>query len=187
MSAMIRTLFAGLCLSLPLTSGVLAADAPAINACELLSAAEITSAIGVSVTEGRRRDDGRQADGSYSSACLWMIQARPPADPRARRFVILNVMQWPEGRDMSRRYLQAFRDSAEQGVIPSKPSPRKFGDESLWWGDGLAVRKGDVSFGVSVFMPDAPSNQPVRTSVLEEKLVPIILRKVERRAAANAI
>jgi hypothetical protein len=153
-----------------------------INACELLSSAEISSAIGVAVDGGRRQDEGPQADGSYSSSCIWMIEPQKKRDPAARlggrRFVILNAVQWPQGRNLAGKFLQAFRDAAEQGVIPSKPAPRKFGDEALWWGDGLAVRKGDVSFGVSVFMP---SEEAPRTSALEEKLAPIILRRIDEQ------
>lgn len=165
-------------------AGVPAGD---INACELLTSAQIATAIGVNVDDGRRQDLGRQADGSYASACIWMIRGESPAARRGRRFVILSAMQWPAGRNMADRYLQSFRDSAAKGVIASQPSPRKYGDEALWWGDGLAVRKDDISFGISVFLPDAPSNQPRRTSVLEEKLAPLILRSIERRAAHEAV
>ncbi len=157
----------------------------------LLTATEISRAIGLPVDGGRRQDEGLQADGQYSSSCIWMIEPAKKPDRSAplggRRFVILNAQQWPAGRNLAGKFLQAFRDSAEQGVIASKPSPRKFGDEALWWGDGLAVRKGDVSFGVSVFMPSASANKAARTSALEEKLVPHILRRVEQRAASNAV
>ena len=164
------------------------AGATEINACALLTSAEIARTIGVAVDGGRRQDEGVQRDGSYSSSCIWMIEPNKQRDPTAklggRRFVILNAMTWPPGRDMAKKFLQAFRDSSDKGVIPGKPSLRKFGDEALWWGDGLAVRKGDVSFGVSVFMPspDAP-----RTSAMEEKLAPIILRRVDERAARQAV
>lgn len=167
----------------PATSGSME-----INACALLTSAEITRVIGIAVDGGRRQDEGVQSDGSYSSSCIWMIEPNPVPDPGAklggRRFVILNAMQWPHGRDMAKKFLQAFRDSSEKGVIPARPSPRRFGDEALWWGDGLAVRKGDVSFGISVFMPSANT---ARTSAMEEKLAPIILRRVDERAARQAI
>lgn len=162
------------------------AASPEINACEFLKPAEISRVLGVAVDGGRRQDEGVQKDGSYSSSCIWMIKNQkldPSARLGGRRFVILNAMQWPEGRNMAGKFLQAFRDSAAKGVIPNKPTPRKFGDEALWWGDGLAVRKGDVSFGVSVFMP----SDKARTSALEEKLAPIILRRINERTASQAI
>ena len=155
-----------------------------INACELLTAAEIGAALGLPVGEGRRRDEGLSRDGQYSSSCIWMIQpGKPPersAPARGRRFVILNPMQWRAGRGMAKKFLQAFHDSADKGILANQPSPRKFGDEALWWGDGLAVRRGDVSFGISVFMPQR--NVP-RTSAMEEKLAPHVLRRLDRKSA----
>ena len=89
-------------------------------------------------------------------------------------------MQWPARQGHGEGFLQAFHESADKGIIANKPTPRKFGDEALWWGDGLAVRQGDVSFGVSVFMPQR--NVP-RTSALEEKLAPQILRRLDKKIA----
>lgn len=174
-------------LSLPAQAASPAAQLE-IDACNLLTAAEISSVIGLAVDRGRRQDEGLQRDGQYSSSCIWMIEPSQRRDPSAklggRRFVILNVMQWPEGRNLADKFLQAFRDSADKGVLPSKPTPRKFGDEALWWGDGLAVRKGDVSFGLSVFIPNPNT---ARTSVLEEKLAPRVLRRIDERAVDRAI
>lgn len=155
-----------------------------INACELLSAAEITAAIGLPVDQGRRQDEGMSRDGQYSSSCIWMIEPGKAPDQtapgRGRRFVILNAMQWPAGKNMAKKFLEAFHESADKGVIPSKPAPRKFGDEALWWGDGLAVRRGDVSFGISVFMP---KRDVARTSAMEEKLAPHVLRRLDKKSA----
>ncbi|MET0497981.1 MAG: hypothetical protein ABW106_06895 [Steroidobacteraceae bacterium] len=166
-----------------------AAPANEINACSLLTSAEISKAIGLGVDAGRRQDEGSQPNGSYSSSCIWMIAAgkEQPANqsPRQRhRFVILTAMQWPAGKDLARTFLETFRSAAANGVIASKPVSRKFGDEALWWGDGLAVRKGDVSFGVSVFMP---SPGVARTSAMEEKLAPHILRRLNERVARDAV
>ncbi len=96
--------------------------------------------------------------------------------------MILNAQRWPAGRDMAKKFLQAFHESADKGVIANKPVPRKFGDEALWWGDGLAVRRGDVSFGLSVFMP---KRDEARTSAMEEKLAPHILRRLDRENARS--
>jgi hypothetical protein len=155
-----------------------------INACELLTPAEITAAIGLPVDQGRRQDEGMSRDGQYSSTCFWTIEPGKAPDEtapgRGRRFVILNAQRWPEGQDMAKKFLQAFHDSADKGVIASQPVPRQFGDDALWWGDGLAVRKGDVSFGISVFMP---KRGEARTSAMEEKLAPHILKHLDRQTA----
>lgn len=156
-----------------------------IDACTLLTAAEISRVIGLPVNEGERRDAGLQKTGAYSSACLWTIrtQVAAPANPakplNGKSFVILNAMQWPAGSDLARTYLEDFRKASANGVIPAKPVPKSFGDEALWWGDGLAVRKRDVSFGVSVFMPGV-NKQPAE---MEEKLAPHILRRLDQRDA----
>ena len=142
--------------------------------------------IGFPVDGGTRRDEGFQPNGSYSSACLWTVRrtGNHPADPRAplggKSFVILNSIQWPAGSGLARQYLEDFRAAAADGTIPGKPVPRSFGDEALWWGDGLAVRKGDVSFGVSVFLPGAMPAQPGK---LEEQLAPHILRHLAQPAS----
>jgi hypothetical protein len=155
-----------------------------INACELLTPAEITAAIGLPVDQGRRQDEGMSRDGQYSSTCFWTIEPGKAPDEtapgRGRRFVILNAQRWPAGRDMAKKFLQAFQESADNGIIANQPVPRKFGDDALWWGDGLAVRKGDVSFGISVFMP---KRGEARTSVMEEKLAPHILKRLDRKTA----
>lgn len=163
-------------------SAAYAAESPLeINACELLTSAEISAAVGLPVDTGRRQDDGMSRDGQYSSTCFWTIEPGKPPDvtapARGRRFVILNVQRWPTGKGMARQFLQAFHDSADKGIIANQPEPRNYGDEALWWGDGLAVLRGDVSFGISVFMPQR--NVP-RTSAMEEKLAPHIVRRLDK-------
>lgn len=162
-----------------------AAETPLeINACALLTQAEISAAVGLAVDNGRRQDEGMSRDGQYSSTCMWTIEPGKTPDQtapgRGQRFVILNAQRWPAGRDMAKKFLQAFHESADKGVIANKPVPRKFGDEALWWGDGLAVRRGDVSFGISVFMP---KRDEARTSAMEEKLAPLVLRRLDRKSA----
>ena len=159
-----------------------------INACELLTPAEISAALGLPVDKGRRQDEGISRDGQYSSTCFWTIEPGKAPDQsapgRGRRFVILNAHRWPAGQGMAKKFLDAFQESADQGVIANQPVPRKFGDDALWWGDGLAVRKGDVSFGISVFMP---KRGEARTSAMEEKLAPHILKRLDRMDRKSAV
>lgn len=152
-----------------------------IDACALLLPSEISQVIGLPVDAGARNDAGMESTGAYSSACVWTIQREeaPSPDPTAplngKSFVILNAMQWPPGSDLARTFLEAFRKAAAHGDIPNQPSPRSIGDEALWWGDGLAVRTGDVSFGISVFLPGRVATRP---GAFEERLVPHILRRL---------
>lgn len=174
-----RRSWAALSLLLATQAGV--ADTVEIDACSLLTAAQISRVIDLSVEEGVRRDEGLQQNGSYSSACVWVVrrETAAPENPQAplggRSFVILNAMQWPAGSGLARTFLEAFHAAAAKGEIASKPVPRPFGDEALWWGDGLAVRARDVSFGVSVFLPGGPSRS---AGFFEGELAPHILRSL---------
>ena len=60
-------------------------------------------------------------------------------------------MNWPGGPDDARKFLDDFKSAFESQAISSEPVPVQVGaDEALWWGDGVAARKGGVSFGISV-------------------------------------
>lgn len=155
-----------------------AVAAAPIDACSLLRTAELEEALGHSVASGVRSDSGYVPNGSYSSTCVWQITlyAEDPDDSRSsnrEQFVILNAMQWPDESGLSGTFLDSFRDAAARGELPTEPVRREIGDEALWWGDGLAVRKGDVSFGVSVFMPGSKSS-----GAIEEKLAQYVLRQL---------
>jgi hypothetical protein len=165
-----------------------------VDACALLRRTEISPLIGLDVRDGQRQDGGLQADGSYSSTCVWTIRVGEdaPVDPSAplggRSFVILNVLLWPEGSGLARTFIEAFYRAAERGEIPSTPAVRDLGDEALWWGDGLAVRQGDVSFGVSVFMARSTAVTAPRPGAFEERLAPLILERLKEseRGAARS-
>jgi hypothetical protein len=45
------------------------------------------------------------------------------------------------------------------------------GDDSLWWGDGVAVRKGDISYGVSVHSVSQRSLERQMEETLASKIV----------------
>jgi hypothetical protein len=136
----------------------------AINACDLLSDAEVAAMIHAPVDPGQRHDTGtinsedQVAAGAFSSTCLWRLHSEspPPTDPNlslgGASYVILNVMQWPAGSNQAKRFLENFRDAAKRGEISQTPVPLKIGDEGLWWGDGVAACKGDRSFGISVHL-----------------------------------
>jgi hypothetical protein len=158
--------------------------AASIDACSLLAVADIQPALGMPVAPGVRHDAGLEPNGAYSSACVWVLNpadASPP-DPTkplgGRSFVILNAMQWPAGSGLAHTFLDGFREAAHNGEIPSQPQARNFGDEALSWGDGLAVRRRDVSFGVSVFIPGMTKE---RRAALQERLAPPILRRLDAR------
>ena len=96
----------------------------------------------------------------------------------------MNAMQWPVGSGLADTFLDAFRKAAASGEIPSQPVPRDFGDAALWWGDGLALRVGDVSVGISVFVPSLKLQPPGdRAGYYEERLAAHVLKHIEQRPA----
>jgi hypothetical protein len=48
------------------------------------------------------------------------------------------------------------------------------GDEGLWWGDGVAARKGDRSFGISVFLQNGDK-------AAQRKMEEALARKIASR------
>lgn len=171
-------------LALPLA--VQAAAPPHIDACALLAPAQIAQVIGEAVEPGVRHDAGMESNGAWSSSCVWMLAAdQADANPRApfggRRFVMLNAMQWPAGSGRAHEFLDSFRDAAASGVLSEQPSARAFGDEALWWGDGLAVARRDTSFGLSVHLQ---RSSPTGAGKWEEGLAPLVLNQLDRQDAA---
>jgi len=165
-----------------------AADGTPINACALLSDKEVAATVGAEVQPGERHDQGDVGgkgeyalNGTYSSTCVWRFvdteedEAGKMLDQMqgierplgGRRFAILNAMVWPAGSGEAAKFLQSFHDAFKSGEIPSDPVPVKVGDEGLWWGDGVAARKGDKSFGISVFLQngDKPAQRTMEESL----------------------
>jgi hypothetical protein len=162
------------------STGAHAQNAAEIDACRLLSVDEIAVDVGWRVLAPERKDFGVTDDGAYSSVCIWKAagtdgMAMP--DDAPAQFVILNAVRWPAGKNMARNFLDAFYAAAEKGDIPRKPVARALGDDALWWGDGLAVRQSDVSFGISVF-PPSREHEPGK---IEEALARRILTKIRLR------
>jgi hypothetical protein len=170
------------------TTGALAAtqapkEAP-INACALLKDDEVSAILGVKVLPGERKDAGNVDPneyvkvGTYSSTCLWRVASDKTNDPtkpmNGISFAILNAMQWPKGGDDAKKFIQSFHDAAAAGVIDNKPVSLKIGDDAIWWGDGVAVRKGDRSFGISVHLTDGRPKERGMEEALAKKIAPRI-------------
>lgn len=150
-----------------------AATLTPINACSLLSQKQVRQITGLAVEPGVRKDEGQTNIGAYSSTCVWW--SANPAGGR-KNFAILNAMTWPEGDPGAGRYLQSFHDAARNGTIGRAPVPLSLGDEAIWWGDGVAVRTDNVSFGVSVWIGNEPA---ARRRPMEEALAKIALQSLE--------
>lgn len=158
----VRT-FVALALPLAVVSLPTASQTPPgpIDPCALLTQAEVSAAMGEAVEPGRRGDNGITRDGANSTTCLWAVALAPGVMPDpmkslgGRSFTILNVMNWPGGANGSRKFVDGFRQAFWDGAIGSEPVNLDIGaEDALWWGDGVAARRGGVSIGVSVASPD---------------------------------
>ena len=165
----LRTVLLPTAVSLALFSAAPASAAPAaIDACTLLTAAEISAVVGRKVEAGKPFDNGETGDGAHSTTCLWAapLPAGSQPDPGqrlgGRGFVVLNVQNWPHGASDARKFLDSFNQAFNTKEITSKPVAVKVGaDDALWWGDGVAGRKNAVSFGISVAqLGDKATRQP---------------------------
>lgn len=128
-----------------------------IDACKLIDKSQLVRILNEDVSDGRREDDGYTSDGAYSSTCVWKIVPRgESADSEqaaaSHEMILLNAFRWIDNQ-ASRKYLAAFVNASRDGTIAHPIERVALGDESLWWGDGLAVRVGNISFGVSVWRP----------------------------------
>jgi len=143
-----------------------------INACDMVAAADIERVIGVQVKAGDRRDDGMTSVGAFSSTCYWGTSEVPEM---GGTYAILTAMSWPEGSGGGTHFLEEFFHAADEHVIPNQPEPLSYGDESLYWGDGVAVVIGDVSFGISV--RHSSPDRSIRR-IMEEMLAKKILENL---------
>lgn len=157
-----------------------------IDACALLLDDEVRSAVGRDIHRGERHDAGefewgdKPAKLSYSSTCLWRIGFGEEASPDPgssladTSFVMVNAIRWSAGSEGAKHYLQSFKEAAEDSVIDQAPNPLDIAEEALWWGDGVALRKGGTSVGVSVHLP----GERQKERALEEYLAKIIASRL---------
>ena len=155
-----------------------------IDACKLLTIEDIASVTGRKVTEPVTAGSESTAEGSISSTCVWKIPGEPAsgsgetagdAPLQGSNYAMLNAWSWEAGSNGPANFVQEFRDAGEKDLIPSKPIDIKgVGDDALYWGDGVAVRKGTHSFGVSVHLV----GQKATEQSMEEALARRILARL---------
>jgi len=161
-------------------AGARAADpadpAHPVDACALLSPDDVAAVVGASVEPGQKNDSGQVDGGGYSATCLWKVSGAPVASaaPEApfsgARFAMLNTITWPAGSGLAQKYLADFYQAAKDNLIDNTPVPVKIGDDALWWGDGVAARKGDISFGVSTHVGNDKTGERAMEEALARKV-----------------
>jgi hypothetical protein len=162
------------------TAGALSARAadPAhpVDACALLTADDVAVIVGAKVEPGQRNDSGEVTGGGVSATCVWKVAGAPVASaaPEApfggARFAMLNTITWPAGSGLAHKYVMDFYQAAKDDLIPGTPVPVAVGDEGLCWGDGVASRKGDVSFGMSVHVGTDKAGERAMEEALAKKV-----------------
>jgi hypothetical protein len=117
----------------------------------------VSAIVGKKVEAGQPYDNGITPQGAHSTTCIWAAPLPPGVEPDpaqrlgGRGFAILGIINWPGGPNDARKFLDDFQDAFRQHDISSKPISVDVGaDDAIWWGDGVAARKGGVSFGISV-------------------------------------
>lgn len=151
-----------------------------IDACMLLTTSELSTLLGMPVQAGVRHDAGLTSQGAYSSTCIWRVRNErlsthdPNASLGGADFAILDVFSWSSPAS-AETFLQSFRAAAKSNLIPTHPVALDIGDDSLWWGDGVAVRRGAVSLGISVVLHSADRD---KRRVWEESLAKEILARL---------
>lgn len=146
------------------------------DACALLTAEDVSAVVGAKVEAGERHDSGQVDGGGYSSTCMWKVAGAPVASaaPEApfggARFAMLNTITWPAGSGLAHKYVADFYDAAKNDLIPGTPVPVAVGDEGLCWGDGVASRKGDISFGMSVHVGSDKQGERTMEEALAKKV-----------------
>lgn len=137
------------------------ARTPQTNACAFLTAKRLTDVLQMKVDPGHRHDSGRLNGGifkgAYSSSCIWRVSTdrnahNPNLPLGGASFAILVVIAWPPDTAGPAHFLQSFRDAAQAHIIATAPLTLHIGDEALWWGDGVAARRGKFAFGISVHL-----------------------------------
>ena len=145
-----------------------------VNACSLLSREDIALTINGVVGDSYRQDTGwltsEEQAGVYSSTCVWPLSTGNVGD---LEYVILMAMTWPQDKSPD-HFLQEFRTSAAHGIINQEPVPLKLGDSALWWGDGVAVTKNQISIGVSTRL----AGEKERRRTAEEALASIVVSRL---------
>ena len=161
-------------------------QSPQVISCALLTERQVSEAMNMKVDPGVRQDSRSTGHRRLPRRVLLDLRLKSglrAIEMRTTRivlssgasFAILTVISWPRDGKGAEIFLQSFlRDAAESHVIANTPIPLQIGDEALWWGDGVAVRKNNHSFGISVHLV----NERSKERQLEESLAATIAARL---------
>jgi len=146
-----------------------AAAAPPTDACPLLTQAEVSAVVGVSVGAGSHITP------TYLKSCTWA----PPGGATVQFASVLLALEPAASWESAKAMLQSVANSpsAKKGGVTMTPASG-IGDDALYSSVGnytkLAVKKGDVSFQIVI-----SSNAPIeKKRDMEKALAAKVLAKL---------
>ena len=154
-----------------LWSGTASAAPAEVAACPLLTADEIAAALGEPLVAVEQDPMG----GGEKRGAHDHLHLDAPRRPRADHVSDPLVLAARRGPGAA-RFIEAFRTIAEEYPDLPTPEPIGIGDEALWDGTGVHVRKGDMSFSLSTSLnalddtPDAKAKMQGLAEIVAGRL-----------------
>lgn len=145
--------------------------ASVIPACPLLTPDELAAVFGQPFAATEQEPSGGGEGEGRMTTCLWT-----PADGEPGATLSLVVWSWPPGDSGAAGFLETLRILAEE--TPERPPVETLaiGDDALWDGDRVYLRKGGVSVTVAGSMnaldpiPDARAKLEALATIVAERL-----------------
>jgi hypothetical protein len=149
-------LVGAICLPLAATAEV----APVIPACPLLTPDEVAAVFGSPFAAAEQEPSGGGEGEGRMTTCFWT-----PADGKPGATLSLVVWSWPPGDGGAAGFLETLRLLAEE-ESDRIAETLAIGDDALWDGDRVYVRKGGVSVTLAT-SPNALDTTPDAKAKLE--------------------
>jgi hypothetical protein len=147
--------------------------APAIPACPLLTLDEVTAAFGQAVIAAEQAPMGGGEGEGRMTTCFWT-----PVGGKPGATLSLVVWSWPPGDGGAAGFLETIRILAEESPDRPPAETLAIGDDALWDGDRVYVRKGGVSVTLATSLnaldatPDARAKLEALAAIVAERLQP---------------
>jgi hypothetical protein len=166
-----RTVTAALlCIGLsPLAA--LAEVAAVIPACPLLTPDEVAATFGIPLRSVEREPSGGGEGEGRMTTCLWT-----PADGKPGATLSLVVWSWPPGDGGAAGFLETLRILGEETTDRPPVETLAIGDDALWDGDRVYVRKGGTSVTLATSLnaldatPDAKAKLEALADIVAGRL-----------------
>ena len=156
-------------LFLPLAAS--AEVASVIPACPLLTPDEVGAAFGIPLRSAEQEPSGGGEGEGRMTTCLWT-----PADGEPGATLSLVVWSWPPGDGGAAGFLETLRILAGEESDRPPTETLAIGDDALWDGDRVYLRKGGTSVTLATSLnaldatPDAKAKLEGLAAIVAERL-----------------